>query len=65
MGYNARNDEIRDNVTRLQREWKAQRARWPTRATQYHAADIGLTTTIFEKIYVTKAVLRTALGNLT
>jgi hypothetical protein len=25
MGYNARNDEIRDNVTRMQREWKAQR----------------------------------------
>jgi hypothetical protein len=25
MGYNARNDEIRDNVTRMQREWEAQR----------------------------------------
>ena len=25
MGYNARNDEIRDNVTRMRREWKAQR----------------------------------------
>jgi hypothetical protein len=25
MGYNARNDEIRDNVTRLRREWEAQR----------------------------------------
>lgn len=25
MGYNARNDEIRDNVTRLQRDWAAQR----------------------------------------
>jgi hypothetical protein len=25
MGYNARNDQIRDNVTRMQREWKAQR----------------------------------------
>jgi hypothetical protein len=24
MGYNARNDEIRDNVTRMQREWEAQ-----------------------------------------
>jgi hypothetical protein len=24
-GYNARNDEIRDNVTRMQREWEAQR----------------------------------------
>ena len=23
MGYNARNDEIRDNVTRMQREWEA------------------------------------------
>ena len=26
MGYNARNDEIRDNVLRMQREWEAQRA---------------------------------------
>jgi hypothetical protein len=26
MGYNARNDEIRDNVTRMCREWEAQRA---------------------------------------
>jgi hypothetical protein len=25
MGYNARNDEIRDNTTRMQREWEAQR----------------------------------------
>ena len=25
MGYNARNDEIRDNVTRVRREWEAQR----------------------------------------
>ena len=25
MGYNARNDAIRDNVTRMQREWEAQR----------------------------------------
>jgi len=25
MGYNARNDEIRDNVTRMRREWVAQR----------------------------------------
>jgi hypothetical protein len=25
MGYNARNDEIRDNVTRMRREWGAQR----------------------------------------
>src|SRR5262245_2995914 len=24
MGYNARNDEIRDNVTRMQREWETQ-----------------------------------------
>jgi hypothetical protein len=22
MGYNARNDEIRDNVTRMQRDWE-------------------------------------------
>jgi hypothetical protein len=22
MGYNARNDEIRDNVTRMRREWR-------------------------------------------
>src|SRR5262249_12045991 len=28
MGYNARNDEIRDNITRMRREWEAQRARW-------------------------------------
>jgi len=25
MGYNARNDEIRDNVTRMQCDWQAQR----------------------------------------
>jgi hypothetical protein len=25
LGYNARNDEIRDNVTRMRREWEAQR----------------------------------------
>jgi hypothetical protein len=25
MGYNARNDEIRDNIVRMQREWQAQR----------------------------------------
>ena len=25
MGYNARNDEIRDNVTRMRREWEAKR----------------------------------------
>lgn len=25
MGYNARNDEIRDNISRMQREWEAQR----------------------------------------
>jgi hypothetical protein len=25
MGYNARNDKIRDNVTRMRREWEAQR----------------------------------------
>jgi hypothetical protein len=24
MGYNARNDEIRDNVTRMQRDFQAQ-----------------------------------------
>ena len=25
MGYNARNDEIRDNITRMRREWEVQR----------------------------------------
>jgi hypothetical protein len=25
MGYHARNDEIRDNVMRMRREWEAQR----------------------------------------
>jgi hypothetical protein len=25
MGYNARNDEIRDNIVRMQREWEAHR----------------------------------------
>ena len=25
MGYNARNDEIRDNVTRMRRVWAAER----------------------------------------
>jgi hypothetical protein len=24
MGYSARNDEIRDNVTRMRREWETQ-----------------------------------------
>jgi hypothetical protein len=29
MGYNARNDEIRDNITRMRQEWEAQRGfRW-------------------------------------
>jgi hypothetical protein len=26
LGYNARNDEIRDNITRMRREWEAQRS---------------------------------------
>jgi hypothetical protein len=26
MGYNARNDEIRDNITRMQRAWEAERS---------------------------------------
>jgi hypothetical protein len=30
MGYNARNDEIRDNITRMQRDWQAQRDAWAT-----------------------------------
>ena len=30
MGYNQRNDEIRDNVTRMRREWEAQ---WDALAT--------------------------------
>jgi hypothetical protein len=25
MGYNARNDEIRDNLVRMQRKWEAER----------------------------------------
>jgi hypothetical protein len=25
LGYNARNDEILDNITRMRREWEAQR----------------------------------------
>ena len=25
MGYNVRNDEIRDNITRMRREWEVQR----------------------------------------
>ena len=32
MGYNARNDEIRDNVTRMRREWEAQTERASDRA---------------------------------
>jgi len=28
MGYNARNDEIRDNVTRMQREGENNAGRW-------------------------------------
>jgi len=26
LGYNARNDEIRDNITRMRREWEAHRS---------------------------------------
>ena len=29
VGYNARNDEIRDNITRMKRAWADQRKRWP------------------------------------
>jgi molybdenum cofactor biosynthesis enzyme len=36
MGYNARNDEIRDNVTRMQREWEAQR-RAPATVRRFNA----------------------------
>jgi len=25
MGYNARNDEIRDNITRMRRDWEEER----------------------------------------
>ena len=38
MGYNARNDEIRDNVTRMRREWEAQRDdRWRLSAASMRA----------------------------
>jgi len=30
MGYNARNDEIRDNIRRMRREWKAQHGAFAT-----------------------------------
>jgi len=35
MGYNARNDEIRDNITRMRREWEAQSAQ----RAQHHCKD--------------------------
>jgi hypothetical protein len=37
MGYNACNDEIRDNVTRMQREWEAQRGALATVRLQRNA----------------------------
>jgi hypothetical protein len=36
MGYNARNDEIRDNVTRMRREWEAQRGAFGAALTAKH-----------------------------
>jgi hypothetical protein len=34
MGYNARNDEIRENITRMRREWEARRGALATASTQ-------------------------------
>jgi len=34
MGYNARNHEIRDNITRMRREWEAQRGALCAASTQ-------------------------------
>jgi hypothetical protein len=39
MGYNARNDEIRDNVTRMRREWEAQRGALATVRVSSRTAD--------------------------
>ena len=30
MGYNGRNNEIRDNVTRMRKAWAAERQAWPS-----------------------------------
>jgi hypothetical protein len=29
MGYNARNNQIHDNITRMRRAWEAERDAWP------------------------------------
>ena len=38
MSYNARNDEIRNNITRMRREWEAQRGALATPAAASGAA---------------------------
>jgi len=40
MGYNARNDEIRDNITRMRQEWEAQRGALAT-VRRVHRLDGG------------------------
>ena len=40
MGYNARNDEIRDNITRMKRDWAAQKAALAT-VRRFNAKAIG------------------------
>src|SRR5512132_828239 len=41
MGYNARNDEIRDNVTRMRREWKPTRCQGTSSAVAKNSLDQG------------------------
>jgi len=55
MGYNACNDEIRDNVTRMQREWEAQRGALATvrrfnatQAAHYRVVALPVDLTVWE-----------------
>ncbi len=56
MGYNARNDEIRDNITRMQRAWEAERVALATvRALQCNAFGQGLLVVLAENAAVITA----------
>jgi hypothetical protein len=57
MGYNARNDEIRDNITRMQREWEAHR---DALALRIHFQNINTETTKEGRCYLLCIKLNTA-----
>ena len=51
MGYNARYDEIRDNITRMRREWEAQRSGMkpiPMRAMSSTTSAVAITPSQYE-----------------